>query len=170
MNGAHLPCHHRSIDFVPSGKIIQRSDLQEDLGMGSKLRLISVALAALLYAVAFPWGLAMQAQDIQPQVANSNKDYLQLRNISTSDEVIEVNNLVLKRDAGVFTFKSGYFFFLAPVEGKITGAVFLGEGTFSLRPPLEAERRNLLLLGAQRTLFYCRFACCPFRSARTLRC
>lgn len=76
---------------------------------------------------------------------NSDKDYLQLRDVVTSDEVIEVNNLVLKRDAGVFTFKSGRFFFLAPVEGKITGAVFIGEGSFALVPPVEVERQGLRL-------------------------
>jgi hypothetical protein len=113
--------------------------------MGFKCRLISVALATLLFAMASAQGLTVHAEDTQPQAANSDKDYLQLRNVSTSDEVIEVNNLVLKRDTGAFTFKSGYFVFVAPVKGKITGAVFLGEGTFSLVPPLEAERRNLVL-------------------------
>jgi Peptidase family M1 domain len=85
------------------------------------------------------------------QAPNSDKDYLQLRNVATSGEVFEVSNLVLKRDAGIFTFKSGRFFFLAQVEGKITGGVFIGEGSFSLVPPIESERRNLMLFSkAQR--------------------
>ena len=82
----------------------------------------------------------------QPAMANSDPTYQQLRNIGLSGEVAAASNLVLKRDAGVFTFRSGNFYFLAPVNGKVTGAVFLGNGSFALTPPLEMEKRTLALL------------------------
>jgi hypothetical protein len=87
----------------------------------------------------------------QPQAtsaAGSNSDpiYLQLRHITPGDETIAVKDFVLKRDAGTFKFKSCNFYFLAPVQGKITGAVFVGSATFSLVPPLPSEKRSLELL------------------------
>src|SRR5574341_580892 len=81
-----------------------------------------------------------------PAVANSDPTYQQLRNVGLSGEVSTVNNLVLKRDAGTFTFHSGSFQFLAPVNGKVTGAVFIGNGSFTLTPPLEMEKKTLSLL------------------------
>jgi hypothetical protein len=77
---------------------------------------------------------------------NSDPIYQQLRNIGLSGETASANNLVLKRDAGEFTFTSGVFQFLAPVNGKVTGAVFIGSGMFSMVPPLASEKRSLALL------------------------
>jgi Peptidase family M1 domain len=81
-----------------------------------------------------------------PNLPNSDPVYRQLRQISGGSESSAANNLVLKRDAGAFTFRTGTFYFLAPVEGKVTGAVFIGDGLFSLEPPNESERRSLRLL------------------------
>ncbi len=50
--------------------------------------------------------------------------------------------LVLKRDAGKFVL-NGVLTFLAPVNGKVTGDVFFGKGSFELIPPIEVERRSL---------------------------
>lgn len=77
---------------------------------------------------------------------NSHPVYRQLRTINIGSESAAVTNFVLKRDAGRFSFKTGTFYFLAPVEGKVTGAVFLGEGSFTLEPPNESERRSVRLL------------------------
>jgi hypothetical protein len=72
--------------------------------------------------------------------------YSQLRNISVSGKVVAVKDFVLQRDAGKFTFISGNFFFLEPVQNKITGAVFVGTATFSLDPPIAVEKHSLELL------------------------
>src|SRR5207248_11786069 len=56
-----------------------------------------------------------------------------------------VGNLVLRRDAATFTLRSGEVYFLPPVEGRVTGAVFVGEGEFGLTPPVEYEKRSLAL-------------------------
>lgn len=82
----------------------------------------------------------------EPSKPNSDRVYQQLRHITVGSEAVVAENLALKRDAGTFAFKSGNFFFLTPVQGKVTGAVFIGEGTFSLVPPLEMEKRSLALL------------------------
>jgi hypothetical protein len=80
------------------------------------------------------------------RVPNSHSFYQQLRNVVPSGESSAANNLVLKRDAGTFTFRSGVFYFLAPVNGKVTGAVFTGSGSFSMVPPVASEKRSLSLL------------------------
>ena len=80
------------------------------------------------------------------QLPNTNSEYQQLRHIALSTESFTVNNLILKRDAGEFTFHSGTFTFLTPVNGKVTGAVFSGDGTFSMVPPTDVEKRSLSML------------------------
>jgi hypothetical protein len=82
----------------------------------------------------------------QSSMANLDPTYVQLRNIGLSGEAITVNNLTLKRDAGTFHLHSGTLCFLAPVQGKVTGAVFEGDGNFVLEPPIPLERGTLKLL------------------------
>lgn len=79
-------------------------------------------------------------------LANNEATYLKLRNIKLGTETVHVNNFTMKREAGTFTFRSGAFQFVEPVNGKITGAVFTGDGSFALTPPIELERRNLGIL------------------------
>ncbi|MCU1311954.1 MAG: Aminopeptidase N-like protein [Candidatus Angelobacter sp.] len=83
---------------------------------------------------------------------NSDPMYQQLRNVGLSGETASANNLVLKRDAGEFTFKTGVFQFLAPVNGKVTGAVFLGTGSFSMVPPLWSEKHSLSALTKEQAI------------------
>ena len=77
---------------------------------------------------------------------NSDPAYQQLRNLTLSGEAVSVTNFELKRDAGTFHLHSGTVCFVTPVQGKVTGAVFAGEGNFVLDPPLESERNSLKLL------------------------
>jgi hypothetical protein len=85
-------------------------------------------------------------QSVTATAPNSDPVYQQLRNITPGGKTITVKDFVLKRDAGTFTFQSGNFFLLTPVQGKTTGAVFIGTATFSLNPRLEAEKHSLQLL------------------------
>ncbi|CAN5550178.1 MAG: M1 family metallopeptidase [Pyrinomonadaceae bacterium] len=76
--------------------------------------------------------------------------YKLLRGVSASANAFSgdfatVNNLVMIKDAAVFTFTSGEIYFLPPVEGKITGAVFIGKGEFHLKPPIEREQKHLAI-------------------------
>jgi hypothetical protein len=77
---------------------------------------------------------------------NSNATYQQLRGLLPGGEVIAVNNLVLHRDAATFTFRRGSFAFYGQVNGKVTGAVFKGEGHLHITPPTVQERHNLQVM------------------------
>jgi hypothetical protein len=76
---------------------------------------------------------------------NSDQTYQALRNVTLGGESLSVNNLDLKRDAGTFHLRSGTVCFAAQVQGKVTGAVFVGDGNFVLDVPL-SERGMLKLL------------------------
>src|SRR6516162_4909303 len=80
------------------------------------------------------------------QAQNADGTYQQLRNVALGGEAITVNNATLKRDAATFQLNSGTLCFLSPVQGKVTGAVFVGEGRLLLTPPLPSEQRSLALL------------------------
>jgi hypothetical protein len=97
--------------------------------------------AAILLA-----SFSLYAADNPPAGPNSDPTYQQLRNLTLSGEVVSVSNFALKRDAGTFHLHSGTVCFVTPVQGKVTGAVFTGEGNFVLDPPLESERQSLKLL------------------------
>lgn len=64
---------------------------------------------------------------------------------SLSGNVATVNNLVLRKDAATFTLRSGELYFLNPVQDRITGAVFLGEGEITLTPPTSVEKKSLAI-------------------------
>ncbi len=54
-----------------------------------------------------------------------------------------VKGLVLKRDRTEMTF-TGVFYFATPIDGRITGAVFVGVGKFTAEvPPSEFEKDNV---------------------------
>jgi hypothetical protein len=103
----------------------------------------ALALCVLLGVVLA--GHAVCAQDAVPG-PNSDSTYKALRNLTLSGESVAVRNLVLKRDTGIFHLRFGTVCFVAPVNGKVTGAVFTGDGSFTLDPPIEVERRSLNLL------------------------
>jgi hypothetical protein len=74
--------------------------------------------------------------------ADSDPNYRAVRNSQLS-ETYAVENLALKRDAGVLTLKSGTISFAPPVLGKVTLGVFLGEGEFTLKPVHWTEANQL---------------------------
>jgi len=55
-----------------------------------------------------------------------------------------LENAVLDTGSGTtFRFTQGTLYMLTPVGGRVSGAVFLGDGSFSLKPPDEVEDRQL---------------------------
>jgi hypothetical protein len=72
--------------------------------------------------------------------------YVRLRIIHIGQEALRVSNSSLGRDAGSFLFRSGLFHLLEPVNGKVTGAVFVGDDEFTLKPPIQVEQRYLAIL------------------------
>jgi hypothetical protein len=80
--------------------------------------------------------------------ANTDPIYQQLRLQGKavqdfSGPYATVSNVLLKREGAVFTLRSGELYFLAPVEGRYTAGVFIGEGEFALTPPTEIEKNSL---------------------------
>ena len=67
----------------------------------------------------------------------------QLRATAFGAEASAVNNLVFKRDRMEFTLISGEVYFAAPVEGRVTAAVFLGQGRMKVEPWSDYERGNV---------------------------
>ena len=90
------------------------------------------------------------------KVGRGDAAYQQLRNAAGAPESFTtyaaVNNLVLRRDAATFTLRGGELYFLAPVEGRVAGAVFIGEGELALTPPVEHERRSLAIFTGEPSL------------------
>jgi len=74
---------------------------------------------------------------------NANGLYQALRTRIVNGEAFTVKDLVLRRDAGVFTLSSGTVYLYGPVAGRTTGAVFLGAGSLHVEPPSAMERRQL---------------------------
>jgi len=92
----------------------------------------------------------VEAQVKVPAGQKGNQDpvYQSLRQLGKSDQdfagsYVVVNNLQLKRDAANFTLKSGELYFITPVEGRVTAAVFLGDGEMSITPPTEIEKNSI---------------------------
>jgi hypothetical protein len=82
--------------------------------------------------------------------SNSDPLYQQLRQHAKSEQEFagpyaSVNNLSLKRDAATFMLRAGEIYFLTPVEGRTTGAVFIGDGELTLIPPTPNEKQGLAL-------------------------
>jgi len=98
----------------------------------------SVSLIAL--------SLLTVAQRSRAQDTVATAMYAALRSLTLGSESVSLSNVDLKRDAGTFRFRSGTVCFAAPVNDKITGAVFVGDGQFLLDPPFESERKTLQLL------------------------
>lgn len=99
---------------------------------------------------------------IPATMANSDPVYQQLRQLGKTQEfapaiagplrsgetylpVATVTNLVLKRDAGILTLRNGEIYFGAPLEGRVTSAVFIGDAEFTLTPPTPIEKHSLAI-------------------------
>jgi hypothetical protein len=88
----------------------------------------------------------LAADDPQSSAPNSDPTYQQLRSLSLSGDAVSVNGLTLKRDAATFHLRSGTVCFVASVQNRVTGAVFVGDGNMVLEPPIPIERGSLHLL------------------------
>ncbi len=72
-------------------------------------------------------------------------EYKQLREAALT-EAIPVENVVIRRDVGSITLKNGFLAFAPPVLGRVTLAVFVGEGQLTLQPELSFERDHLKMV------------------------
>jgi hypothetical protein len=77
--------------------------------------------------------------------------YKTMRDAAIADSLL-VENIVLHRDNGVLTLKSGTIALTPPVAGRDTMAVFVGEGEFTFDPALPVEKAHLKILTEQDTV------------------
>jgi Peptidase family M1 domain len=109
-----------------------------------------LALAICLLAAASVAAHSNQAV-AQTQSANSSsaspspRQLYQLLQAVRVDgaNVYAVHDLAVRRDGVTFTFADGKLAFLQPVDGRITGAVFVGRGRVFAVPPDPAERASV---------------------------
>jgi hypothetical protein len=80
-----------------------------------------------------------------PLRAAADPTYAALRGAKPDGRKIQVQNLVLERDAFRFQLDSGALHLLAPVDGRTVGAVFVGQGSYRLTPATPYELRQLAL-------------------------
>ena len=84
----------------------------------------------------------LQAGGKVATLANSDPNYRALRGSQPSESYL-TENIVLKRDAGTITLKTGTISFTPPVLGKVTLGIFIGEGEFALKPAHWTETNHL---------------------------
>jgi hypothetical protein len=74
--------------------------------------------------------------------ANSDRLYKQLRDVGLGASY-HFDNFTLAWDAGTFHFEKGTLTVLAPINGILSGAIFIGEGHFNLKPVLPPDAHEL---------------------------
>jgi len=74
--------------------------------------------------------------------ANSDQLYKQLREVGLGS-TYHLDNFTLTWDAGTFHFEKGTLTVLAPINGILSGAIFIGEGHFNLKPVLPPDAHEL---------------------------
>ncbi len=97
-----------------------RSDLQVTLSIASGINVVTV----------------------NQRTANSDTVYQQLRGIGVG-ETYRIDNFILPWDAATFQFNKGTLTFLKPVDGVVTGAIFVGDGHFNLKPVSTLDANDL---------------------------
>lgn len=101
---------------------------------------VVVVVALGLALAGAPWW-QVQAQD---DLSGSGKQvYDQIKAFALTGGSADVSGLTLKRDRVEMTF-TGTFYFSAPTDGTVTGAVFVGQGAMRAEaPPSDFERENV---------------------------
>ena len=101
--------------------------------------------------------LAIAAQETSVTVsgksaafANSDSVYRQLRNIGLGN-TYHCENFALNMDVGTFELKTGTITFLEPVNQNETGAIFVGQGHFTLKPRVRVDRQEMIRRSGQET-------------------
>jgi hypothetical protein len=74
--------------------------------------------------------------------ANSDPVYRQLREIALG-QTFRFDHYSLDWDTANFQFQTGTLTMLSPVNGVVTGAIFIGEGHFNLKPVTTLDAREL---------------------------
>jgi hypothetical protein len=98
--------------------------------------------------------------------ANSDPIYQALRTNGLGRSFALKANATMDYDVGRFVFRRGTITFLAPVQGQIVGAVFIGEGHFTLTPLMPIDKRNYVVEPARTLLTRLQVCCVSFQQWR----
>lgn len=79
-----------------------------------------------------------------PAFAADDPTYRAVRDAKPDGRSIALTNFTFERDVYRLTL-NGALHLLAPADGKTFGAVFIGQGSYELRPASSAERRQLAI-------------------------
>src|ERR1051326_8277581 len=74
--------------------------------------------------------------------ANSDPIYRQLRNVGLG-QTFHFDDFTLPLDAATFHFQKGTLTLLNPVNGVVTGAIYIGEGHFNLKAATQLDAAEL---------------------------
>jgi hypothetical protein len=93
--------------------------------------------------------LAISRQRVQVNVpgksltfANADPTYRSLRDLGLG-KTFHFDNVSVPLDTATLQFQKGTMTFLAPVDGIVTGAIFIGEGHLSLKPVTVLDAQEL---------------------------
>lgn len=79
-----------------------------------------------------------------PMQAGANEILAQLSQVRLDNsQVYAIRNVTIERSAVSLSFTRGVIAFLEPVNGRVTGAVFVGDGEVRMVPPDQVERNQL---------------------------
>src|SRR5688572_18366599 len=88
------------------------------------------------------WSFAAAVLFAATSLFAADPTYDALRNARPGSRAIALNNFIFERDVLRFTL-TGKLVLLDAVEGKTPGAVFIGQGSYELRPATAAEQRQI---------------------------
>ena len=114
-----------------------------------------VCAAGVLFLTCIMPSNTLSAQSAEPAASDFSYEqrYAELRALeAVPNRVAPVTQLVLKRDAGQFTFGGGKFYLLDPIGGRTVAAVYVGSGSFTFSPPTRIEQERLVRFQKTRIL------------------
>jgi hypothetical protein len=95
---------------------------------------LTLTVAEVKTTVAVPGGVS--------PFLNSDPLYRSLRTVGLG-ETYRAENVTVSLDVATFTLRDGTLTLLAPVDGVVTGAIFVGEGQFKLKPVTVIDAQEL---------------------------
>jgi len=78
--------------------------------------------------------------------ANADGMYETMRSSLPAGDGVKVKDFTIERQGGIFHFTEGSFYLYSGVNGRVTGAVYVGAGGFALSPKDASEAHSLSLL------------------------
>jgi len=110
-------------------------------------KILLILLIVLFSFFTLPFSFSQEGNSVKSlsgELKNSLAIYEELKNLELDEtKVAEVESLTLKRDVGIFHLEKGEIYLVKPVLDKVSGAVFIGDGTFEFSPPTQIEKYQL---------------------------